>query len=78
LSTKALKTCKAISKIASGSLTKKKKHLLWVEKKRNNVLYFGREKKMLLTHRLLQKNLCLFVLKKKTGNHAKRYQGQKL
>jgi hypothetical protein len=44
---------------------RKKKHLLWVENKRNNILCFGREKKMLLTHRLLQKHVCLFVFKTK-------------
>ena len=33
---------------------------------------------MLLTHRLLQKNLCLFVFKNKTGKHANIYFCQKL
>ena len=54
LSKKVLKTDEAKCKIASACLPKKKKkHLLWVEQTRNNVVCFGKEKKMLLTHRLL-------------------------
>ena len=62
LSTKALKTCKAISKIASGSLTKKKKNICFGLTKTGTLFFVLEEKSKCCWVLICSKNtfVCLF------------------